>query len=185
MWLPRWTTHDSAAATTFFQYKDAILKYFLEHKDLKLICRPHPLMLRNFISTGEMTQTEVNAFLKIFSEEDNFTYDDNPDYIPSLMEADIFISDLTSLMFEEFITGKPIIYLGITRRLGSDARKISSFFYHADNWEQLQGHLEALLEGKDSSKLQRQDYITNHMKVDCKSGERITNFIKQDFHGQN
>lgn len=184
MWLPRWTTNDTVAATTFFTYKDAIINYFLEHKDLKLICRPHPLMLRNFLSTGEMTQDEVNTFLKIFADNENFTYDDNPDYIPSLREADIFVSDLTSLLFEEFITCKPVICLGTTKRMGNDGRKIASFFYHAKNWRQLTGHLEALIEGKDTGRAEREKYIAHDMKIDYRSGERIVEFLKRDFHGE-
>ena len=183
MWLPRWTTNDSVASTTFFKYKDSIIKYFLEHKDLRLICRPHPLMLRNFLSTGEMTQAEVDSFLKVFADEDNFTYDDNPDYMQSLQEADIFISDLTSLMFEEFITGKPTIYLGSLKGLNKEARKISSFFYRAENEKQIFSYLEDLLNGNDSTKQQRQEYIRNEMNVDYKSGERIIEYLKKDFHG--
>ena len=182
MWLPRWTTNGTVEATTFFKYKDAIIKYFLEHKDIKLICRPHPLMLRNFLSTGEMTQADVDAFMKPFHEEKNFVYDDNPDYIPAFMEADIFVSDFTSLLVEEFITEKPIIYLGRHSTLSSEAKEIASLFYSVSNDAQLFRNLEALIENNDSMKSKRREYISKKMKHDGRAGERIVNFIKEDFN---
>ena len=181
MWLPRWTTNGTVETTTFFRYKDSIIKYFLEHKDLKLICRPHPLMIRNFLSTGQMTQADVNAFMKLFREEKNFMYDDNPDYIPALMESDIFVSDWTSLLIEEFITEKPIIYLGRHSTLSSEAKEIASMFYPAGNETHLFRHLESLIENHDSMKQKRHEYITQKMKHDGKAGERIMQFIKEDF----
>lgn len=182
MWLPRWTTDTSTnLPSTFFKYKDSIIKYFLGHKDIKLICRPHPLMIRNFLSTGEMTQSDADAFMKPFHEEKNFVYDDNPDYIPAFMESDIFLSDFTSLLIEEFITEKPVIYLGRHSTLSSDAKEIASMFYSAGNESQLFRHLESLIENHDSTKQKRHEYITQKMKHDGKAGERIMQFIKEDF----
>ena len=182
MWLPRWTTNSTLDATTFFKYKDSIINYFLEHKDLKLICRPHPLMLRNFLSTGEMTQAEVDAFLKPFHEKKNFVYDDNPDYILAFMEADIFVSDSTSLLVEELITGKPIIYLGRHKTLSREAKEMALLFYSAGNETQLFRDLESLIDDNDSKKQERNEYIKEKMRHDGKAGERIMNFIKEDFN---
>lgn len=182
LWLPRWTTNDSVEATTFFRYKDSIIKYFLEHKDLKLICRPHPFMLKNFLSTGELTQSDVDAFMKPFREEKNFVYDDTPDYRNALIDADIFISDTSSLLVEEFITGKPIIFCGSMNKFDPESRKWAELMYKVHNEAELFGNLESLIKGQDIRKSSRHEYINTHMKFDASAGERIVEFLKEDFH---
>ncbi len=138
-------------------------------------------MLRNFLSTGEMTQSEVDAFLKVFHDEKNFEYDDNPDYISSFMKTDVFLADMSSLLIEEFITGKPIIYLGTTNQFNEDFMNISKIFYSVKNSKQLIAELEKIIAGSDDLKLQRQEYIYKHMMFDGKIGQRIINYLKEDF----
>ena len=138
-------------------------------------------MLRNFLSTGEMTQSEVDAFLKVFHDEKNFEYDDNPDYIPSFMQSDIFLADLSSIVIEEFVTGKPIIYLGTLKQLGEDYKDVAAGFYSVKNSKQLITELEKLINGDDVKKLQRQEYVAQHMMLDGKIGQRIINCLKEDF----
>ena len=59
IWTPRWTTNKDLFNTTFFKYKDSIVKYFNKNKDKKLVFRPHPLMFQNFINEKIMTKKEV------------------------------------------------------------------------------------------------------------------------------
>ena len=182
LWLPRWTTNKSVEATTFFKYKDILINFFREHKDFRFVCRPHPLMLRNFLSTGEMTQHDVDEFLKIFAEENNFTYDDTPDYQRALTDADIFISDTSSLLVEQFITGKPTIFCGSLRKFDPASRKWANLMYTVRDESELLKQLQLLTDGQDSRKGARQQYIDANMKFELSAGERIIDFLKRDFH---
>ncbi len=184
LWLPRWLTEGRLEASTFFKYKDTLIDFFLHHPEYKLICRPHPKMFGNFIATGEMTEDDVAAFKKLFEETDNLHLDEYSDYLPSFEEADVFISDTTSLLVEEFITGKPIIFCGVMWHFDTDAKQWARHMYPVRNKQGLISQLESLLAGQDPKREERVKYVREHMKHDGKSGERIIAFLKKDYYGR-
>lgn len=183
LWLPRWTTDSSVEATTFFKFKNFLISYFKKHPEICFICRPHPLMLRNFISTGEMTERERTEFLDVFEQNDNFEFDESGDYLPSFMQADIFISDTSSLLVEELITGKPIIYCGKVNHFDKNAKNWAKLMYTVSDEKEMAIRLDALLGGEDLIKNQRKKYIESNMKVNGSSGKKIVAFLKKDFYG--
>ncbi len=182
LWLPRWVTEGRLEASTFFKYKDILISFFLDHPEYKLICRPHPKMFGNFIATGEMSETEVIEFKKLFAETSNFYLDEYSDYLPSFEDADIYISDTTSLLVEEFITGKPIIFCGVMSHFDMDAKNWACYMYLVHNRQGLISQLTSLLNGNDPQKLNREDYIKNGMKHDGNCGKRIVEFLKNDYY---
>lgn len=184
LWLPRWLTEGRLEASTFFKYKDVLIDYFMHHPEYKLICRPHPKMFGNFIATGEMTEEEVASFKELFEKTENMHLDEYSDYLPSFEEADVFISDTTSLLVEEFITGKPIIFCGVMWHFDKDAKEWSRQMYPVRNKRALIDQLELLLRGNDPKKIKRNEYIKEYMKHDGKSGERIIAFLKKDYYGR-
>lgn len=156
LWMPRWTTDKSFEATTFFQYKDVIVDFFVSRRNLKIICRPHPLMLRNFVSCGLMSETEVNEFLDLFSTYSNFEYDDSGDYTKSLCRADIIISDFSSLIVEEMVMGVPIIYTGQIKNFEPYMKKLAKCVYTTYNTKELIDILEKLIVGDDPLAIERE-----------------------------
>lgn len=184
MWLPRWVTASRLESTTFFQYKDVLIEYFKKHPDIKFICRPHPKMFINFAATGEMTEEEIAAFKKLFAETDNFMLDEYADYLPAMTEADIFISDTSSLLVEELVTGKPIIFCGNMAHFDRDAKQWSHHMYPVRNKRMLVKRLGNLLAGHDPKRENRERYVREYMKHDGKSGERIIAFLKKDYYGR-
>lgn len=184
LWLPRWTTLSDIEATTFFKYKDMIIRFFKEHSDVKLICRPHPKMFNHFIAIGTMTEEEVGEFKKMFAEMKNFLLDESADYLTVFHEADIFISDTSSLLVEEFSTGKPVIFCGSMWRFDRDAKKWAKHMYPVRNAEELKNRLTALLRGEDPEKGMREKFVRENMKYDGKCGERIIAFLKEDYFSE-
>lgn len=183
VWLPRWTTDIAAEATTFFRYKDAIVKFFKEHQDVCLICRPHPLMLRNFVACNLMTEKEAQEFLDIFEEMSNFEYDLEGDYIFSFRKADIFISDFTSLLVEEMLMQVPIIYTGETDNFDEVSLKLSKGFYRAKSEDELIGALKMLLMGDDFLKEKRKEVGELLELNNFLSGKKIVEALVQDYQG--
>ena len=92
--------------SSFFIYKNILYNIFLQHTDLQLIIRPHP----NFYTN------KYSFFLYEFDEFSNLNnvHIDNSaknTFITSFQKADVLITDLSSMMLDFLITGKPIISL--------------------------------------------------------------------------
>lgn len=181
LWLPRWTTKDILESSTFFKYKDRLIEYAKAHPEVRLICRPHPLMLTNFISTGEMTGAEVETFKKTFDETDNLLLDESGDYLPSFEEADVFVSDTSSLLIEEFITGKPIIFCGSMSHFDREAKKWARLMYQVHSGEELIRRLRNLLDGHDPNQIPRLSFVEDNLRLDDNCGEKIIAFLKDDY----
>lgn len=181
VWLPRWTTKNILEPSTFFLYKDVLLDYFKANPQFQLICRPHPLMFDNFRSTGEMTEAEIRAFKTLFVETENFCLDESGDYLPVFEAADIFISDTSSLLIEEFITGKPVIFCGSTAHFDREARKWAKLMYPVRERGGLMDTLKNLLDGHDPNRTARECFIGDNLRFDGGCGKRIIEFIKNDY----
>lgn len=181
LWLPRWTTSNDIEATTFFKYKDVLIDYFKEHPETTLICRPHPKTFGHFIAIGAMTEEAVEQFKQLFAETENFILDESGDYLPAFTNADIFISDTSSLLVEEFSTGKPIIFCGNLWRFDEAAQKWANMMYPVQNAPELIERMTDLLMGHDPNEDCRRAFIKEKMKQDGKCGERILRFLKKDY----
>lgn len=182
LWLPRWITETwEDNASTFFIYKDILIDYFKNHPDIRFVCRPHPFMFPNFISTGEMTEKDVNEFKNIFKRTENFYLDESPDYRQTFVDTDVFISDFTSLLVEELIIAKPIIFLADKKQLDDEGWEWTKYLFHIANKKELLKKLEEVLDGEDPLEGERKQYVKEHMKVDGKIGERIVQFLVEDY----
>ena len=110
LWTPRWSTDSHVGGSNFFNYKDTILQLASNNLDILFIIRPHPLMFSNFLKTGEMTEEEVTEFKLYCHNSDNVVLDESKSYSETFRNSDLLISDLSGIVPEYFITGKPIIY---------------------------------------------------------------------------
>ncbi|TYZ29955.1 hypothetical protein FZ041_03310 [Selenomonas caprae] len=183
VWLPRWSTDKTINPSTFFKFKDSIIKFFKTNIQYQLICRPHPLMLRNYVSSGEMTKKE-EEFIALFDEIDNFLLDSSPDYLSCLKAADVIVSDWSSLLVEEIATGNPVIYCGSDKGWNLDAKYRSKLMYKAHIDIELINNLQTLLNGNDPLQGKRIEYINSSLRHDGKTGERIVSFLIDDYMGR-
>ena len=157
IWTPRWTTDLSLGGSNFFVYKDLLIKYAKEHPDVDFLFRPHPLALDNFLKTGEMTRDEVHAFIRACEETPNISLDKEPEYVASFWNSDVLITDISGVLPEYFVTGKPIIYCASNMILHpiDHTQKMIDACYVANTPEELFCHLAALKEKKDPMAQQR------------------------------
>jgi len=165
LWTPRWTTNESLLGSNFFKYKNELFKFFIENKALKLIFRPHPLMIRNFLSTGEMTQQEVDELYKIFEENENFIFDKNDDYLKTFEKSDVLISDTSSIIAEYYYTNKPIIYCGITDDFINEAIEMSRTFIYAKKWTDVKNSILDFSKGNILNKRIEHESISIGSKI--------------------
>lgn len=159
IWTPRWTMDKDFCASTFFNYKDKIVDYFKKNRNLQLVFRPHPLMFGNFIEKGLMKEAEVKEYLKNFTE--NMYYDEEANYLTTFKDADILITDFSSIIIDFLILNKPIILCGNDdeTKYFKIMKKISKASYKAKNWKEVQKILDDLSKGIDNKQSNRKKII--------------------------
>lgn len=182
IWTPRWCTNENNCH--FFTYKQELVNYCNDKSDIDFVFRPHPQMFLNFASTGELSEKEANDYKRIFADSDNMTIDVSKDYHPTFYTASCMITDISSVVPEFFLTGKPIIYCHRKGSFNSFSKDkgYSSGFYWVENWNELKDTLDMLRSGNDPLKEKRQELINSNFFIPKEgAGFLIKEAIKQDF----
>lgn len=184
LWTPRWTTDQHLGGSTFFEYKDKLPDYFKEQEDKQLICRPHPLTFYHFQSTGQMSAEEVKEYILKYQQSKRIRMDDSSDYLQSFQEAGVLITDISSMIFEWYVTAKPIIFcdIGLKFKLEVTNRALEGC-YAVHNWEELKENINMLSAGIDPLKEKRKQ-ISKELCGDGNScaGQNIANYVKEDYY---
>lgn len=136
IWTPRWCTNEGNCS--FFDYKDKLLNYIENDKDIDFIFRPHPQAFLEWNATGELSEKEANAYKERYHNLLNAKIDKQKEYLTTFYSSDIMITDISSIIAEYFLTGKPIIYCHKKDCFNDFSRKLSEGFYWIHNWEELQ-----------------------------------------------
>lgn len=179
LWTPRWSTCEGNSF--FFAYKDLMLSYCDEHPSFSLTFRPHPQSFLEWNATGEMKEEEAAVYKKEYEKRENAQIDTNKDYLASFQETDCFITDLTSLMVEYLLTGKPIIYCHRVDGFSEIGRKLARGYYWVRNWEELVKTLDMLRSGEDPLKEERKAIAREFFYCPSEgAGIKIKEIIKED-----
>ena len=185
LWTPRWSTDKSIGGSHFFDYKDDLIEV-AEKGYCNLIIRPHPLMFSNFVKTGEMTKEEYITFCKMCKEK-NVLIDLSEVYLRTFIDTDILITDLSSIVQEFFVLGKPIVYCPPSADVHQTKtmKKIVSACYIVNDSIELNTVLMNLLRGDDILFDKRKKVFDELFgeTIDC-SCELITDFLIEDFGGK-
>ena len=181
LWAPRWTTDKDAVETSFFDYKESIIKYFKKNNDCKLVFRPHPLTFKNFIEKKLMSEKEVKDYLNRF--KDNMYYDNTEEYLDTFRDTDVLIGDFSSIIIEFFLYNKPVIYTQkVPYNKNSYMEKLEKVFYHVKNEKELFKELDNLRKGIDPLKEKREKLAKElFANYDGKVAYRIKEYIKNDY----
>jgi len=158
LWNSRWTVDEQLGKSTFFQYKNDIPEFVIGRKDMFLVWRPHPLSFSNFIDKGLMTQKEIDEYCAMYQNGENLYYDNSNTYIDTMWNSDVLISDISSLVIEYAVTGKPIILCDnhVKEEYVDIANRIVQGCYDVTCWEELRGVLENLSRGIDPKRKLRE-----------------------------
>jgi len=184
LWTPRWRTTEGNCH--FFDYKNFLRKYFSKHSELRFVFRPHPLCFQNFIKTGEMSPNELIALESEYIDSENMDIDMSGSYEEVFLDSDILISDISSLLLEYFVTGKPIIYTHKVDCFNDLGRVIAQGFYWVRNERELDETLTMLASGEDPLFNVRQDLVqsifahSNEVNAGCSvKNVLLENFAKE------
>lgn len=183
MWTPRWTTDLNLGGTNFFTYKDFIFEYAGKHPEISFLLRPHPLMFENFVRTGEMTAEEAEIYKNTCKEMKNIALDESKDYIASMWNSSVLVTDISGVLAEYFVMNKPLIYCASNMILHPEehTKKMLEGCYVANNAEELQNYLEELQKGNDPLKEKRTQIIEELFgETLYSSAEMIVNELIKD-----
>lgn len=185
IWTPRWNTDENLGGSNFFRYKDVLFTFAKYHPDMDFLFRPHPMALDHFLTTGEMTLEEVNVFRETCRQMPNVSLDTQKGYATSFWDSSVLISDLSSVIAEYFITGKPIIYCKTQnpkQRYLDYFNSILTCCYVVNSDAELLTTLDMLKNGQDPLRNQRQQMITKLFgDTLLSSSQRIVADIEKDY----
>lgn len=144
LWTPRWTTNKDVCASHFFEYKDRLFSFMKDNARFELIFRPHPLLFRNFLSTGELSADDYQRLLQEINAAGNISLDESGDYIESFSKSDVLITDTSGLVIDYYVTGKPIIFCGNKEDFSEHFAFLYDSLYDGSSWENIVKTLQAL-----------------------------------------
>ena len=181
LWTPRWRTDEGTCH--FFDYKDFFENFSADHLlEVDFAFRPHPLCLQNFLKTGELSSEQLDLLESAYNRSPNRVIDKAGDYQATFLTSDILVSDISSMMLEYFVTGKPIVYTHSIDQFNIFGAALSKGFYWVRNEAELKSTLEMLLSGNDPLRVVREEIIkTELFKADGGAGLQIAKRICADF----
>lgn len=178
LWTPRWNTAEGNCH--FFEYKDLLLE-MSERGEFALTFRPHPLCLPHLLSTGELTKAEHDKYLERLEACPLARIDQHTDYLDAIRGHDVFVSDISSVVGDAALTGKPVIYTHRVDHFNKLGRFFAGGFYWVRDADELSSRLRALARGEDHLKEKRRKILEDFRRRQPPgSVERILSEIRRD-----
>ena len=182
MWNPRWTNDEGVGGSNFFKYQKQMFDLLINNDKFSFVFRPHPLLFKNFIEKGSMTQEDKDALLKRIEESTNSVYDNSGNYLDTMIDCDLLVSDSSSLIPEFALLGKPVIYCSSDAvvNLAPEFIELLELNYVADSFEDIEKELSIILDKKDSKKEKREAYFLKQRKLHENAISNIASFIEKE-----
>lgn len=159
MWTPRWTTDPKLGGSHFFEYYRQIALFAQNNEEFFVAFRPHPMAFANYVKQGLMAEKEVERIKAEYEVTSNLALDNKKEYVDTFWGTDVLITDISSMLLEFFVTGKPIIFCGTNMRLNAMYREVIDVTYQCNTWEEIETILRKLQSGQDELKDKRQNTI--------------------------
>ncbi|MGN0999428.1 MAG: CDP-glycerol glycerophosphotransferase family protein [Faecousia sp.] len=184
MWTPRWTTDRALGGSNFFEFGMPLMELAQARPDMEFLFRPHPLALKNFVATGEMTPREEEAFRRRCEEIPNLSLDERADYLDTMWNSDVLITDISGVMAEYFVMGKPVIYCAGNMYLtpAEHTARMLEGCYVVRSWEELKDTLLRLRQGMDPLEKRRRQLAREiYGSLDSTPSQAVVEEIAEDF----
>lgn len=161
LWTPRWTTDKSIGGTNFFTFYEKLLEYAKRNPDMDFLHRPHPLALTHFMETGAMSREQVENYKLQCSIIPNVSLDTQREYEATFWGSSVLVSDISGIMPEFFVTGKPLVFCAgnMELELAPHIRKMLEGCYVIRTSQELFEVLQKLKEGDDPLRDKREELI--------------------------
>lgn len=161
LWTPRWTTDPKVGGTNFFTFHEKLMTYAREHQDVDFLHRPHPLAFKYFLETEAMSREQVEAYQQQCGEMPNVSLDAQREYEATFWGSSVLVSDISGIMFEYFVTGKPLVFCAGNMELAltPHTRKMLEGCYVVYTAQELFDVLQKLKAGEDPLRDKRRELI--------------------------
>ena len=177
MWTPRWSTDPYIGGSTFFKYRKTIRKLIEDNPNIFFIFRPHPLMLDNFLKTGEMSAKEIEKLRDFCAKTKNLILDEEKQYAEQFYASDILITDGSGMIPEYFALNKPIMLCSEVKNYVQWSKQMISSCYQIKDDTQLESTFYSLIEGNDSMRDEREKVFNKLFHNALKNSENIIEFL--------
>lgn len=115
------------------------------------------MLIDHFIETNRITREEADIYLKNFEDNASLEYDTSNDYMGTFWNIDILLTDVSSIIVEFFLTGKPIIYCDTGVIPDAFFAEVIKGMYVVYNWDEAEKKLNELMQGNDPLKQKREE----------------------------
>lgn len=181
LWTPRWTTDVTIGGSNFFKYKDQIINYLQENKDIAFVFRPHPYLFTRSIKDGIITEEEATKYLNNIDESERMYYDVEDTYLGTFENTNVLITDISSIVSEYLLTKKPIIFChNDVEDLNEIFEDMKNYMYNAYTMEDIIFYINELKKGVDPLKDKRENYAEQFGNKFLGSTQRIIQFLEKD-----
>lgn len=179
LWTPRWTYDKNVGGSHFFEYYKELIGFHKDNENVQLIIRPHPLMFKNFISQGLITEKWKEDFFAKLKSLD-IAFDTNKDVNDTFSEIDVLITDYSSIIVNYCFGGKPMIYCpSACNVLNTSMAELMNGGYIATNWDEVKSALDEIIMGNDRLKEVREAIKEKLYKEHENAIGKIINQIKR------
>lgn len=182
MWTPRWVTDENLGGSNFFRYIDNIFDTLVDNKFYSFVFRPHPYAFSNFIKNGLISEERRDNYINRIKNSSNSFYDDTSEYVNTLLNADVLLTDVSSIIAEYALTGKPIIFCHNENGeiLNEIAEKFcEKVFYNAYNFDDIKKYLDDLSQGIDPLKETRENFCLEYKKSFDNINKKIEKIVEE------
>lgn len=182
------TTHGLSDAglfsgCTFDIYAKTIFEYANYNKDMGIIFRPHPHLIKELLMTGIWSKEDFSMFREYFENSCNLVFDDTDNYDTALSLADgVLVDAACGIICTALPTLKPIC-VAYRSKYDTDCNiKLTENYYSACEIEDVVAFLEMIRSKEDSMFELRERASKKYIKsFDGRNGWRIKEFIKEKF----
>lgn len=183
LWTPRWSDSGEVGGSNFIPFMNPIVEFVDQTINCNLIFRPHPLLFKNFVDTGKVSEESMNEYINKYETKKRMKIDKEAEYVETFKEADVMLTDITSLIPEFFLTKKPIIYCESGAILNEFMKNLLRGCYVVNSWDEAQNKLKMILDGIDPMKQTREEICELAFGTDVENAsENICNEILRDFY---
>lgn len=178
LWTPRWHDDPAYGGSSFLKYKECFFG-LKEKYGVDIVMRPHPLTFDNLVKEGKMTKQEVAEYRNKL-EQYEIELDKNALINDTFVKTDVLITDLSSIIIDYFLTGKPLIYCGsATMKLTEAYQTVIDHSYIAGSWGEVEKYIAGLAQGTDPMREKRLEAISR-VREGKDSVRKILDFLKAD-----
>ncbi|WP_283170300.1 CDP-glycerol glycerophosphotransferase family protein [Curtanaerobium respiraculi] len=163
IWTPRWSTDPVVGGSNFLVYEKLFLDLAQRREDVCFLFRPHPLTFPHFVKTGEMTAEQVKEYRRACRALSNVVLDESGEYAASFWSSNALVTDISGVLFEYFVTGKPVVFCPPTGIGAPDyvetLNRMLDGMYIAHTFDEVSDYVTMLSAGEDPLRDMRREII--------------------------